>query len=199
MQVRLLPNAPLHPDMGQQAWFTPKALPNPMKPRVPGHEEDENGADDEEGIMKSVDIVDQLVQAEIDRGVDPSRIIVGGFSQGCAISLVWGLTGKTRFKVGGVVCLAGYFPLVDRIPDLRRERGFSSEPEKDNERKKWLYQHGKKDLLVSTKLFTQGQQQLAKWVHDEDVRIGLYEGMGHSAGPAALRDLLEFLEQVIPP
>jgi predicted esterase len=37
---------------------------------------------DEEGIMKSVQLVHRLVKEEIDAGISSEKIIVGGFSQG---------------------------------------------------------------------------------------------------------------------
>lgn len=72
--------------------------------------------------MKTVDTIDELIRAEIERGVLPERIIVGGFSQGCATSLVWGLTSALRDVVAGIVCASGYFPLEKRILYLQRER-----------------------------------------------------------------------------
>lgn len=184
-----------------QAWYMPKALPNALKPRVPGHDEeaaDENAADDEEGILNSVDTVDRLVEQEIENGVDPERIIVGGFSQGCAVSLVWGVTGRMRNKVAGVVCLSGYFPLTDRIEKLMADRGVDERGE-DTKTKKWLYAHGSKDMLVPIRLFEQGKQELAKYVKKEDVEDHIYEGMSHTTGPAELRDMLFWLQRVVPP
>ena len=109
----VLPNAPRDHEAMTRAWYRVKALPNAQKPEVPGHaEENEHAPDDEEGILRACDTMDELVQAELDRGVKPARIVVGGFSQGCAVSLVWGQIGKLRNKVGGVLCLSGYFPLA---------------------------------------------------------------------------------------
>lgn len=38
--------------------------------------------EDETGMMKSVARIHALVQAEIDKGIEPDRIVVAGFSQG---------------------------------------------------------------------------------------------------------------------
>jgi predicted esterase len=78
--------------------------------------------DDEEGTMWAVGYVDKLVEEEVARGVDAKRIVVGGFSPGCAVSLVWGNTGQWRDRVGGVVYLRGYFPLAGEIEWLREEK-----------------------------------------------------------------------------
>ncbi|KAI1621261.1 lysophospholipase II [Exophiala viscosa] len=197
----VLPNAEHNHDAMERAWYMPKALPNAMKPRVPGHEDDKHASDDEAGIIKSVDYVDKLVEEEIGRGTPPERILVGGFSQGCAVSLTWGLTGRFRHKVGGMVCLSGYFPLSDRIESLREERSAETSdeaavPEKGV--KKWFYVHGTRDMLVPSRLYSQGIEELSKWVDKADIEEHLYEGMGHSTSAAELRDLLGFFEKVIP-
>ncbi len=183
-------------DAMTRAWYMPKALPNSMKPRVPGEEDDESAPDDEEGILATVDKMDKLIQDEIDRGVDPSRIVIGGFSQGCAVNLVWGQIGKLRDKVAAVVCLSGYYPLADRIEALRKERGI---PLDEKGEKKWFYVHGTRDMLVPMKLFTQGKEEMCKWINKEDMEEHTYEGMGHSTDNRVLRDLLGFLGKVIPP
>lgn len=179
----------------------PKALPNALKPRVPGVDEnDETEPDDEEGILASCDTIDKLVRQEMERGIEPSRIVVGGFSQGCAISLVWGLVGKERDNVAGVMPLSGYFPLAGRIAGLRAERGLSKTSNKANESKKWFYAHGARDILVPGKLFIQGKEELSKWIDAErDLEEHLYEGMAHNTTNKELRDMLRWLSEVIPP
>ena len=184
----------------EDAWYMPKALPNAMKPRVPGQEDEgETAPDDEEGILKACDTIDALVRSELDRGMEPGRIVVGGFSQGCAISLVWGLVGKERKNVAGVLPLSGYFPLADRIAGIRKERGQSETPTKDEEKLKWFYVHGERDLLVRTSQFVYGKEQLDKWVNMSDVEEHLYPKMGHNTAPAELKDMLAFLTRVVPP
>lgn len=189
----VLPNAPHNPASMGLAWYQPKALPNAQKPRVPGHEDDESTPDDEEGIMKAVDYVDKLVEEEVGRGTDPKRIVVGGFSQGCAVSLVWGLTGKWSSKVAGMVCLSGYFPLANDIERLRKERGVE-----DANEKKWFSAHGMKDVLVPPTLFQKLHEQLGKFVKRGDIEGHIYETMPHSTAAPELRDLLFWLEKVVP-
>ena len=192
----LLPNAPRHPEAMTRAWYMPKALPNAMKPQVPGEAADATDPDDEEGILKTCDKVDDLIQQELDRGVEPGRIVVGGFSQGCAVSLVWGQVGKLRDKVGGVVCMSGYFPLAARVASIRTERGI---PEDEQSGCQWFYIHGSADALVPMKLFVQGVEDLNKYVKKDDIEGHVYDGMGHSTNNALLRDLLGFLDRVVAP
>ena len=191
----VLPYAAHNQEAMSRAWYVPKALPNAMNPRSPGQEDGEDVADDEAGIMNSVDVIDQLIEQEIKSGTPPERILVGGFSQGCAVSLVWGLTGRLRNKAAGVMCLSGYLPLRDRIAGLRKERT-PGEDEKDT--KQWFYVHGTMDMLVPMKLFVRGNEDLMKWVDKENIDGHVYQGMGHSTNSAELRDMLAFFEKVIP-
>jgi len=193
----LLPNAPHNQEAATNAWYLPKALPNAQKPRVPGQiEQDETAPDDEEGILASCDALDGYIRAEIDRGVPSDRIVVGGFSQGCAISLVWGLIGKERNNIAGILPLSGYFPLASRIAAIRKERGIE---ENEKQTKQWFLAHGTRDVLVPLTLFAQENEELLKWVDEKDIEGHVYDGMAHSTSNAELRDMLAFLSKVVPP
>ncbi|KAH3682514.1 hypothetical protein WICPIJ_006544 [Wickerhamomyces pijperi] len=63
---------------------------------------------DFEGYLKSVDVAKQLIKEQIDNGVSPERIILGGFSQGGAVSL--GALTTLDFKIGGFIPLSA--PIV---------------------------------------------------------------------------------------
>ena len=66
--------------------------------------------EDEAGLRKSLAQVDALIAREKSRGVPADRIVVAGFSQGCAMALLTGLRHAER--LGGVVGLSGYLPLA---------------------------------------------------------------------------------------
>jgi predicted esterase len=72
--------------------------------------------DDEAGLLKSVSAVDSLVQAEIDAGIPENKIVVGGFSQGGAIAMLYGLT-KGR-GLGGVIGLSTWLVLNHKIAEV---------------------------------------------------------------------------------
>ena len=55
----------------------------------------------------------------MDKGIKPSRIVLGGFSQGGAMSVFTGITGKE--KLGGVFGLSCYLLLSDRIKSFTPE------------------------------------------------------------------------------
>ncbi|MEO6269429.1 MAG: dienelactone hydrolase family protein, partial [Lautropia sp.] len=51
-----------------------------------------------------------LIDRERDRGIDGSRIVLMGFSQGCAMTFMTGL--RYGHRLAGLVGLSGYLPLA---------------------------------------------------------------------------------------
>ena len=68
--------------------------------------------EDESGLRDSVALVHGLLDREIARGVPARRIVLAGFSQGCAITLAAGL--RYPHRLAGLAGLSGYLPLSDR-------------------------------------------------------------------------------------
>jgi phospholipase/carboxylesterase len=66
--------------------------------------------EDEEGLRQSMQSVQALITRERDRGLPASRIVLMGFSQGCAMVLLAGLRHGER--LAGLVGLSGYLPLA---------------------------------------------------------------------------------------
>lgn len=67
--------------------------------------------EDETGLRDSMRQVGQLIEREVARGVPASRIVLAGFSQGCAVALGAGLRHSER--LAGLVGMSGYVPLAD--------------------------------------------------------------------------------------
>lgn len=56
----------------------------------------------------------QFVREEVDQhGIHANRIVIGGFSQGCALGLLSGLT--SEYKLAGILALSGYVPIHTKI------------------------------------------------------------------------------------
>lgn len=66
--------------------------------------------EDEAGLRASQKLVQALIARERERGVASERIVLMGFSQGCAMTLLTGLRHGER--LGGLVGLSGYLPLA---------------------------------------------------------------------------------------
>ena len=68
--------------------------------------------EDEAGLRESQALVEALIASETARGIPASRIVLAGFSQGCATTFMAGLRHKQR--LGGLLGMSGYLPLADK-------------------------------------------------------------------------------------
>ncbi|MBZ2207832.1 alpha/beta hydrolase [Massilia soli] len=75
--------------------------------------------EDEPGLRASQADVEALIAREKSRGIPAERIILAGFSQGCAMTLQTGL--RHDEKLAGLLCLSGYVPLADKISNERSD------------------------------------------------------------------------------
>ena len=66
--------------------------------------------EDEGGLRASQRDIEALIAREKERGIPASRIILAGFSQGCAMTLQTGM--RHPEKLAGMLCLSGYLPLA---------------------------------------------------------------------------------------
>jgi phospholipase/carboxylesterase len=66
--------------------------------------------EDEAGLRESQREVEALIAQERARGVAASRIVLGGFSQGCAMTFMTGLRHGER--LAGLLGMSGYLPLA---------------------------------------------------------------------------------------
>ena len=66
--------------------------------------------EDEAGLRKSLASVEDLLAREKARGMPAHRIVLAGFSQGCAMALLTGV--RHRERLAGIVGLSGYLPLA---------------------------------------------------------------------------------------
>ena len=75
--------------------------------------------EDEAGLRASRLEVEALLARERARGVAASRIVLAGFSQGCAMALMTGLRHAER--LAGLAGLSGYLPLAALTPAERSD------------------------------------------------------------------------------
>lgn len=187
----LFPTAPDNQDAMQTAWYRPTSLAAPPSGRSELVDDE-----DEDGLKDSVSYVESLIEGLISRGTPPDRIVVGGFSQGCAVALLTQLTSQYSGRLAGVAGLMGYLPLQDRIQALRTEKDL---PHVAGEVHIFVAR-GEKDMMIPrskwnssvTKLKGLGISESALEVHE-------YQELGHSVSPQLLRDLCTWLEKVVPP
>jgi phospholipase/carboxylesterase len=80
--------------------------------------------EDEAGLRRSQHDIEALIDREKARGIPASRIILAGFSQGCAMTLQAGL--RHPEKLAGLLCLSGYLPLADKVAAERTEESLAT-------------------------------------------------------------------------
>ena len=102
----VLPNAPLRPVTINGGHVMP-AWYDILSPDIGGAR-----AEDEAGLRAGAAEVAALIQHEVARGIPARRIVLAGFSQGCALALLAGLRHPER--LAGLAGLSGYLPLAAR-------------------------------------------------------------------------------------
>ena len=80
--------------------------------------------EDEAGLRRSQRQVEALIAREQARGIKADRIILAGFSQGCAMTLQTGL--RHPEKLAGLMCLSGYLPLSATVAAERTEESLDT-------------------------------------------------------------------------
>ena len=80
--------------------------------------------EDEAGLRASQKQIEALIEREKARGIPASRIILAGFSQGCAMTLQTGL--RHSETLAGLMCLSGYVPLSASVPTERTQASLAT-------------------------------------------------------------------------
>ena len=138
---------------------------------------------DATGIAKSERAIGALIDQEIARGIAPERIVLAGFSQGCAMALHTGLRYPKR--LAGIVALSGYLPLADRFADQRHTA---------NARTPVFMAHGSMDPVVIPAWGESSRDTLVALGHP--VQWHTYP-VQHSVHPREVADISAFLTQVL--
>ncbi|WOP16650.1 alpha/beta hydrolase [Ottowia sp. SB7-C50] len=139
--------------------------------------------EDEAGLRQSQALVEAVIRREQARGIPAHRIVLGGFSQGCAMALLTGLRYPER--LAGVVGMSGYLPLARQLADERSAA---------NADVPIFLAHGTQDEMVALPRATASRDALqalgyaVEW-HDYP--------MGHSVCMEEVQDLRHWLLRVL--
>jgi phospholipase/carboxylesterase len=143
--------------------------------------------EDAAGIAKSQQDIEALIAHEVNRldgqGIHPSKIVLAGFSQGCAIALHTGL--RHPAKLAGIMALSGYLPLASTV-SAERSAANASTP---------IYMaHGTQDPVVVVSRAEASRDVLAGLGYN--VQWHTYP-MPHSVHPREIADISAFLKAVL--
>lgn len=141
--------------------------------------------EDEGGIRQSALAIEALVQREMARGIAPEKIVLAGFSQGCAMVLHTGLRYPKR--LGGIMALSGYLPIADKL---------AAEKHAANQNTPIYMAHGVADPMIVLSRAEASRDALAGQGYA--VQWHTYP-MPHSVHPQEIRDIGLFLQSVLAP
>ncbi|XP_069477150.1 acyl-protein thioesterase 1 isoform X3 [Ambystoma mexicanum] len=177
----ICPHAPISPvtlnmNMAMPSWFDIYGL-------SPDAQEDFNG------IKQAAANVKALIDQEVKNGIPSNRIILGGFSQGGALSLYTALT--THQKLAGVLALSCWLPLRTSFPQASTSSVNKDIPV--------LQCHGDCDQLVPLMFGSITFEKLKNIINPANVQFKTYSGMMHSSCNQEMADVKQFIDKQLPP
>ena len=139
--------------------------------------------EDEAGLRQSQVSIEALIAVEKARGMPASRIVVAGFSQGCAMALMVGL--RQTEALGAIVGLSGYLPLADKLLVEHTAASLKTPV---------FMAHGSRDQVVTLARATDSRDALLALGYSVDWHTYPVE---HSVCPQEVADLGVFLRRVL--
>ena len=139
--------------------------------------------EDEAGLRQSQASIEALLAHEKSRGIPANRIVVAGFSQGCALALMTGLRHGER--LAGIAGLSGYLPLADKT---------AAERSVANRDVPIFLAHGSRDGVVALPRATASRDALTALGYPVEWHEYLME---HSVCPEEVVDLERWLQRVL--
>ena len=138
---------------------------------------------DSVGIQASERAIVALIEHEVALGIPADRIVLAGFSQGCAMALHTGL--RLPQRLAGIMALSGYLPLADRL---------GAERHPANAQTPVFMAHGTQDPVVVIARGEASRDALVALGQPVDWRS---YPMPHSVHPNEISDISAFLAQVL--
>ena len=139
--------------------------------------------EDEVGLRQSRLQVEELIASEKARGMAANRIVLAGFSQGCAMALMVGL--RHPEALAGIVGMSGYLPLAATLAAEHTQASLSTPV---------FMAHGSRDGVVAVPRASASRDALqavgyaVEW-HEYP--------MEHSVCPQEIADLEMFLKRTL--
>ena len=138
---------------------------------------------DVKGIQKSASAIAALIEQEIQKGIPSNKIVLAGFSQGCAMALYIGLSFPQ--PLAGIMALSGYLPLAENFLSFRNSANFNTPI---------FMGHGVWDPVVIPQRGEDSHALLKQ--HGYQINWQTYP-MEHSVHPNELADISLFLQEVL--
>ncbi|KAI5964141.1 uncharacterized protein KGF55_002083 [Candida pseudojiufengensis] len=142
---------------------------------------------DIDGFFKSCNVLKDLVDEQINKyNIPADKIIIGGFSQGAALSLA--TLSLLNYKIGGCIALSGFCGVTDEITKRHHKNINYDTP---------IFQgHGTIDPIIN---YNYGKQtsEFYKNLGFKNLQFHTYEGTPHSASEEELIDVVKFIKSIV--
>ncbi|KAJ8273068.1 hypothetical protein GJAV_G00097000 [Gymnothorax javanicus] len=143
---------------------------------------------DEHGIKEAAKRIQVHIEHEIRNGIPPNRVILGGFSQGGALSLYTALTCPQQ--LAGVVALSSWLPLAESFPVGESQSGKKETP--------IMLCHGEMDPMIPVQFASLSASKLRSFHPPEKITFRTYPGLLHSSCPEEISAVKAFIEEHLP-
>ncbi|KAJ2742050.1 hypothetical protein GGI20_004763 [Coemansia sp. BCRC 34301] len=140
---------------------------------------------DRAGMKASMIKINELIKSEIDSGIPANRIVLGGFSQGGAMTLFTGL--QSEHQLAGLAVLNGYLPVRYRL---------MAKATKASKGAPIFLAHGALDIVVPYKHGEKARKVLEKKGYS--VKFHSYGPLYSAAGDEEVLAFQAFLKKALP-
>ena len=170
----IFPHAPVMPvtvnqGFAMRAWFDIYAMDVEFK-------------FDEEGVLKSVNLINELIEKEVASGIPYENIVLAGFSQGLSVALLTGVAHKHKLR--GLMGLSGFLPDSQRVLEFIKN---------GNKEVPILLAHGTQDAVVP---FLLGQKN-AEMFKNAGYNVTWHEyPIEHSVSADEINDISKWLVDI---
>ncbi|SHN27060.1 phospholipase/carboxylesterase [Duganella sacchari] len=139
--------------------------------------------EDEGGLRASQAKIEALIARENARGIPNERIILAGFSQGCAMTLQTGL--RQTAPLAGMLCLSGYVPIATQA---------ATEHTPASKATPIFLVHGRMDPVIPIARATASRDLLVQWGYN----VEWHEyAMQHSLCQEEVQHISAWLKKVL--
>lgn len=139
--------------------------------------------EDQAGLEDAQRNLESLIEAEISQGIASKRVLIAGFSQGGAVSM---LMLRSRMQVAAVLGMSTWLPLAHEAPIVSAE----------NQDTPVLMCHGNQDGVVK---YAYGQESYKRLkAAGSPIDFKTYQGLGHGVDPKEVQDITAFILKHVP-
>uniref|UniRef100_A0A7S1UW47 Phospholipase/carboxylesterase/thioesterase domain-containing protein n=1 Tax=Grammatophora oceanica TaxID=210454 RepID=A0A7S1UW47_9STRA len=148
---------------------------------------DERSNENCKGIEESRDKILAILEKEHSAtGLSYERMVLGGFSQGGALSLWTGM--QLNKKLAGVLMMSSYLPAAKKFT-----------VSEENKETPILHCHGTADPLVTFEMAKKTEKALTEQKGVTEYELIPFEGLQHSVNMAEIGIAKNFLKRILPP